>query len=130
MPITLSTALAALLLAPNAVPSEDAPAPITDLAQLPITEATAPRCAIAFAIVSQWQQEGDPRGQGWPDMQTGGAREFFVQAMAALMDAQRLDRSALLGVVARESERLQADGDDRIGAMMPACLSIKQAAGL
>lgn len=130
MPITLSTALAALLLAPSAVPSEDAPAPITDLAQLPITEATAPRCAIAFAIVSQWQQEGDPRGQGWPDMQTGGAREFFVQAMAALMDAQRLDRSALLGVVARESERLQADGDDRIGAMMPACLSIKQAAGL
>ncbi|ODT00167.1 MAG: hypothetical protein ABS49_06085 [Erythrobacter sp. SCN 62-14] len=130
MPITLSTALAALLLAPSAVPPEDAPAPITDLAQLPITEATAPRCAIAFAIVSQWQQEGDPRGQGWPDMQTGGAREFFVQAMAALMDAQRLDRSALLGVVARESERLQADGDDRIGAMMPACLSIKQAAGL
>ncbi len=130
MPITLSTALAALLLAHSAVPSEDAPAPITDLAQLPITEATAPRCAIAFAIVSQWQQEGDPRGQGWPDMQTGGAREFFVQAMAALMDAQRLDRSALLGVVARESERLQADGDDRIGAMMPACLSIKQAAGL
>jgi len=130
MPITLSTALAALLLAPSAVPSEDAPAPITDLAQLPITEATAPRCAIAFAIVSQWQQEGDPRGQGWPYMQTGGAREFFVQAMAALMDAQRLDRSALLGVVARESERLQADGDDRIGAMMPACLSIKQAAGL
>ncbi|MGY6637685.1 MAG: hypothetical protein ACXIUO_11150 [Erythrobacter sp.] len=130
MPITLSTALAALLLAPSAVPPEDAPAPITDLAQLPIIEATAPRCAIAFAIVSQWQQEGDPRGQGWPDMQTGGAREFFVQAMAALMDAQRLDRSALLVVVARESERLQADGDDRIGAMMPACLSIKQAAGL
>jgi hypothetical protein len=125
--------LAALLIAHSAAPAPSAPAspaPITDLAQLPVTEATAPRCAIAFAIVGQWQQAGEPRGRQFPDMQSGNAREFFVQAMAGLMDAQRLDRTALLAVVARETERLQAAGDDSITAMMPACLSIKQAAGL
>jgi len=63
-------------------------------------------------------------------MATSGAREFFVQAIAQLMDARGLDRPAVQGMVARESERLQAAGDAQIAAMMPACLSIKQAAGL
>lgn len=107
-----------------------APAPVTSLDELPIAEATAPRCAIAFALVGQWQKAADPRGSAWPDMETGGGREFFVQAMAELMDARALDRTALLDVVARETERLQAAGDDRITGMMPGCLMIKQAAGL
>lgn len=124
------TAMAAASLAQASPSLATSPAPITDLAQLPVTEATAPRCAIAFALVGQWQQAGEPRGQQFPNMQAGGAREFFVQAMAALMDAQRLDRNALLAVVARETEKLQAGGDEAIAAMMPACLSIKQAAGL
>ncbi len=106
------------------------PPPLTDLSQLPITEATAPRCAIVFALVGQWQKAGEERGRTWPDMETNGGREFFVQAMAQLMDARALDREALLGLVARESERLQGEGDARIAAMMPSCLSIKQAAGL
>jgi hypothetical protein len=106
------------------------PPPLTDLAQLPVTEATAPRCAIVFALVGQWQKAGEERGRAWPDMETSGGREFFVQAMAQLMDARALDREALLGLVARESERLQGEGDERIAAMMPSCLSIKQAAGL
>ena len=107
-----------------------APPPITDFSQLPITEATGPRCAIAFAIVGQWQKAGEARGQPWPDMASAGAREFFVQAMAGLMDARQLDREALLALIARESERLQAAGDAQIAAMMPACLNVKQSAGL
>lgn len=126
MPAALLTALAPAFLAQASV----AAPPITDLAQLPVTEATAPRCAIAFALVGQWQKAGEARGQAWPDMATSGAREFFVQAIAQLMDARGLDRPAVQGMVARESERLQAAGDARIAAMMPACLSIKQAAGL
>ena len=106
------------------------PAPLADLAQLPATEAAAPRCAIAFGLIGQWQQAGEARGTAWPDMAATGGREFFVQAMAQLMDARRLDRAALLAMVARESERLQAAGDDTIAAMMPACLSLKAAAGL
>jgi hypothetical protein len=122
----LLAALAPALL----VQAPAAPPPITDLAQLPVTEATAPRCAIAFAIVGQWQKAGEERGKQWPDMETGGAREFFVQAMAGLMDARSLDRDALLALVAREAERLRAEGDGAIAAMMPACLNVKQSAGL
>lgn len=116
--------------APPADGAVPASSPMLDLAQLPINEATGPRCAIAFALVGQWQKAGDARGSQWPDMEVSGGREFFVQAMAGLMDARELDRPALLGLVARESERLQALGDEQIAGMMPGCLMIKQAAGL
>jgi hypothetical protein len=111
-------------------PPASAPEPLTELAQLPITEATGPRCAIAFALVGQWQKAGEARGTRWPDMETGGGREFFVQAMAGLMDARGLDRTALLDLVARETARLQGEGEERIAEMMPGCMMVKQAAGL
>lgn len=128
----LALAVPALLLqsADAMSPPVGAPEPLSDLAQLPITEATGPRCAIAFALVGQWQKAGEPRGTQWPDMETSGAREFFVQTMAQLMDTRGLDRAALLAVVAREHERLQGEGEDRIAAMIPGCLMVKEAAGL
>lgn len=116
--------------APSAPDDPPASAPAIDLAQLPISEATGPRCAIVFAIIGQWQKAGDPRGSQWPDMETNGGREFFVQAMAGLMDGRGLDRAALLEVVARETERLQEAGDDQIVQMVPGCLMVKQSAGL
>lgn len=129
--LSLAAALA-VQPAPDAAPgaAAPAPAPVTSLDELPIAEATAPRCAIASALVGQWQKDGDPRGAAWPDMEAAGGREFFVQAMAELMDARALDRTALLDVVARETASLQASGDARITGMMPGCLMIKQAAGL
>jgi hypothetical protein len=130
-PLLAMLAPALLAQAAPAAPAAPAPAPpITDLAQLPVTEATAPRCAIAFAIVGRWQQAGEPRGRQWPDMATGGAREFFVQAMAGLMEGRALDREALKGVIGREGQRLAAAGDGAVAAMMPACLEVKRAAGL
>lgn len=126
----MHTAISALLAPALLAQATAAPPPITDLAQLPVTEATGPRCAIAFAIVGQWQKAGEARGKQWPDMASSDAREFFVQTMAGLMDALRLDRAALQVIIARESERLQAEGDARISAMMPACLDVKQAARL
>jgi hypothetical protein len=122
----------ALLLqaAPPASASAEPPAVIRDLAQLPISEATGPRCAVAFAAVGQWQAAGEARGAKWPDMAAAGGREFFVQMMAALMDKHGLDREALTQVVVRERERMQQGGDEQIAAMMPACLMFKQAAGL
>ncbi len=125
----MHTALVAAL-APALFMQAAAPPPVTDLAQLPVTEATGPRCAIAFAIVGQWQKAGEARGKQWPDMEAGGAREFFVQAMAGLMEARSLDRDALLALVAREAKRLESEGDNAVAAMMPACLSFKRSAGL
>ncbi|MGY6550448.1 MAG: hypothetical protein ACXIT4_00985 [Erythrobacter sp.] len=134
MPSSFLATFAPLLLvqaAPDAaVPPAGASAPITDLSQVPITEATAPRCAIAFALVSEWQQAGEAKGRAWPDMIANGGQEFFVVAMAQLMDDRDLDRAALVQVIARETERLKRSGDDAIAAMMPGCLMIKQSAGL
>ena len=132
---TITAIAAALMLQatetdPPAASDLPAPAPVVDLAQLPISEATGPRCAIAFAIIGQWQKSGDARGSQWPDMEASGGREFFVQAMAGLMEGRGLDRAALLEVVARESEKVQAGGADQIAGMMPGCLMVKQAAGL
>lgn len=124
---TLFTVLAPALLAQSAQAPTD---PEFDLSQIPITEATAPRCGIVFALVGEWQKADDQRGREWPDMVATGGLEFFVQAMAELMDRRGLDRAAVVQVVAREVERLKGEGDDRIAAMMPPCLQIKQAAGL
>jgi hypothetical protein len=123
----LAPVLAPVLLMQSAPPAGDPP---FDLSQIPVTEATGPRCGIVFALVGEWQRAGDERGRAWPDMVATGGLEFFVQAMAQLMDQRSLDRPAVVQVVARDIERLKGAGDHRIAAMMPACLQIKQAAGL
>jgi hypothetical protein len=104
--------------------------PLLELSQLPVTQSAAPRCAIAMALVGEWQRQGDERARDWPDLQGSDAREFFVQSMAKLMDDRGLNRPALLDLVARETQRLKGEGDDQIAALMPACLLMKQAIGL
>ena len=47
------------------------------------------RCAVAFAMVSGAQANGDAEAMKWPELGTRG-REFFVRAMAQLMDAALL----------------------------------------
>lgn len=101
---------------------------ITSLEQLPIEQATAPRCGVAFAVVSRWQKSDDPRGNDYFDIEAAGGQEFFVRAMARLMEQRELSREAVMTLVGNEVESLdQADGDDRIAAMMPACLMMMNA---
>ena len=139
MTLNLLSALAATLLlqaAPDAAATavttgaSTEPA-ITAFDQLPIEEAAAPRCAIAFATVGRWQRASDPRGADFPDMENDGGREFFVRTMANLMDGRGLSRSEVAGMLTNEAEALDNDeGAERVAAMMPACLLMKQAAGL
>jgi len=105
-------------------------APITSFAQLPLSEATAARCGIAFASVRQWQASGDPRGKSWPDMSETRAREFFVRSMAQIMEAHDLDRPAISQLVQEEVESHLADEGAAIEAMMPGCLLALEASGL
>ena len=136
MMISLSAALAlALQSAPAGAPpagsTEAEPTPIASLDELPIEQATAPRCAIAFALVSRWQKSGDPRGAGYADLEADGGREFFVQAMAVLMDATGMTREQVSTLTFYEVGQLDnPDGEQRLAAMMPACLLLKQSAGL
>ncbi len=128
-------------LALSALALQDAPAPTPadppassatlNIEQLPIEQAAATRCAIAFATVSRWQKTGDRRGSAYPDAEAGGGREFFVRVMAKLMDDAELSREGVVDLASREVAVYESpEGTERLAAMMPACQMMKSAAGL
>ena len=126
----LLAAALALQTAPAPVPAPPAPEAITP-DNLRIEQAAAARCAIAYASLARWQQEGDPRAQGFAEGSGSGGREFFVQVIARLMDDAGLTRAHVQALAARESAANDTPGGaDRIKAMMPACDLMKSAAGL
>lgn len=132
---TISLMASALVLAqaaPDTSGEESTPnsSAITGFAQLPLEEATAARCGIAFAAVTQWQAADDPRGADWPNLEARGAREFFVQAMAQIMERHSLGREDVSRLVQREFEGHLADEGVGIAAMMPGCLLALDAAKL
>jgi hypothetical protein len=127
------TPLIAAALALQETPAQPAPAPGADviaIEELPIREAAAARCALAYATIGQWQKTGDARGAAYPDVNAGGGREFFVRVMAQLMDTG-LTRESIVTITARGFERNNTpEGAERIAQMMPACELMKSAAGL
>lgn len=121
----------ALQAAPAAPPPAAPPERAITLDQLPIAQAAAARCAIAFATVSRWQKAGDPRGAAYPDMEAGAGREFFVQVMAKLMDEAGLTRDNVIALAfGGVEDHDKPDGAERVAALMPACQTMKSAAGL
>lgn len=123
---------AALALQPAPAPAPvPPPAETIMLDDLPIDQAAAARCAIAYATVGRWQTTGDARGRGFADVAAGGGREFFVQVMVRLMDEAGLTRALVQTLAARGFADYDAPGGvERIAAMMPACALMKSAAGL
>ncbi|WP_299196479.1 hypothetical protein [uncultured Erythrobacter sp.] len=128
----IAAPLALQAAAPSTGTAETPAAPaIASFDELPIEQSAAPRCAIAFAVVSRWQKAGDARGAPYDDMETNGGREFFVQSLAALMEQAQLQQGDVLDLAFAEVDKLDnADGALRVEAMMPACLLMKEAAGL
>jgi len=129
------TPLLAAALALQDAPAVPAPPPPPEstiaIDQLPIEQAAAVRCAIAFATVSRWQKAGEARGEAYPNIDAAGGREFFVQVMVKLIDERGLSRDDILALSFREVEANDnPEGEARIKAMMPACELMKSAAGL
>lgn len=85
------------------------------------------RCGAAFALVAQAQARGDKAAQQWPVLAARG-REFFVRAMAQVMDASGLDRDGITAIASAEAESLSALGE--VGKIMPSCLLMLEAARL
>jgi hypothetical protein len=122
--------IAALALQAAPVPAPEAKPSLT-LDTLPLDQAAGVRCAVAFATISRWQQTGDARAAGFPDIATSGGREFFVQVMAKLMDDTGLSREEIVTLTARTAQENEAEGGaERLRAMMPACQMLKSAAAL
>ena len=121
----MTISILAAFVAPFALQSgTPPPTKPTSFAQLPIEEATAPRCGMAFAIVQGWQEADDTRGKQWPSMAEANAREFFLRAMVRLIDQYSLERPDVTRLVEVEQQRHQAGGFASVEAMMPACLAL------
>jgi len=118
--------LAPVLAAALAV--QAAPAPTTpESAPLSQENRALLRCAAAFALVAQGQVAGDPQAKAWPDLSVRGM-EFFVRAMAQLMDETGRDRAGIAALVNGEAQALTASGD--VTKVMPSCLLMLEAAQL
>lgn len=106
------------------------PAQTITIDELPVADAAAARCAVAYATIGQWQKAGDPRGAGYPEVTASGGREFFVRVMAQLMDTG-LTRENIVAIAAKGVERNNGpEGERQVAQLMPACELMKSAAGL
>ncbi len=127
----MSSPFIAVLALPLALQGAPAAPDVSALSDLPIEQTAAPRCGIAFALVSRWQKADDPRGADYPDMEANGGREFFVRSMARLMEQQDLSRDALVALIGRELDALNEDeAETKVARLMPACALMKESAGL
>lgn len=117
---TLILAAALMLQAVPAPPSAEAPVISQENRALL-------RCAAAFALVSAGQARGEADASRWPTLGLRG-REFFVRALAQVMDATQLDRDGIAALAEAEARALSANGD--VGKIMPSCLLMLEASGV
>lgn len=85
------------------------------------------RCAAAFALVAEGQAKGNAAAKNWPPIEARG-REFFVRALAQLMDATGLDRGGISQLVGAEAQALWDRGE--VDKVMPSCLVMLEASGV
>lgn len=111
---------AMLLLAPAATLAQDAP-------DLNLEQKTLLRCSAAFALAANLQESGDTSLGEIPELRARG-QEYFVRAMASLMDQKSLDRTQISALLKAEVAEL-AEGD-ALAKAMPACLASLEASGL
>lgn len=116
-PIVLA-ALAALM--PLSAAAQEAP-------QLGAEQKTLLRCSAAFALAANMQESGDRSLGEIPELRARG-QEYFVRAMASLMDQEGLDRPTVSALLKAEVAAL-AEGDT-LARAMPACLASLEASGL
>ena len=117
--MTLRLALAALALSAPAVAQDAVPKPLS------LEQQTALRCSAAFAVGAALQQQG--AAGDWPPLASRG-REFFVRAMAQLMDDTGRTREQVGEAVAAQAKQLSDRG--ALDSAMPPCLLLLEASGL
>lgn len=114
-------ALLIMQAAPSAAVKAD-PAPTT----LSLQDRGLLRCSAALAIVAHGQEIGNEDARRWPEIGTSG-QEFFVRALAGLMDRTGLDRDGISALVSAEAQRLWDSGE--VDKVMPSCLVMMGSSG-
>ena len=123
------------LLLPLALLLPALPAAAQQLPELDLEQSMLLRCSAAFAIIASEQERAAPLAMAYPPLAERG-REFFVQAVATLMDELVLDRDAVMRLATGEVEALSlaaAQADDPaayVDSIMQPCLLALDASGV
>jgi hypothetical protein len=125
----ITSILAAALVAASPVSPSASPSvsPSSEPQSLSQSHRALLRCSAAFALVSHQQAAGDAQARKWPDLGERG-REFFVRALAQLMDETGMDRETIAAAARAEAGELATRGDT--GKVMPGCLMMLEASGV
>lgn len=122
MTFRLAFLAAIAALAPLSATAQEAPPPALTLEQR-----TMVHCSATFALVANRQQAGEQQALAFPSVGERG-REYFVRAMASLMDSAGLDRTAVAALLDEEARNLAES--ETLYRAMPACLLALDASGL
>ena len=79
------------------------------------------RCAVAFALTAELQQQGDAAAATLPDLGATG-REYFVRAMARLMDERRWSREQVRQAAVAEARAMREQDETLVAAR--SCLTL------
>ena len=123
----LAAMFAALQSAPVAQPPANTPPTDPATVRLSAQSNAALRCSAAFALVAHGQSNGNAAAKQWPDVDARG-REYFVRALASIVDETGVDRDGAALLVQKEAQRLLDAGE--IDKVMPACLLLLDASGI
>ena len=122
----ITSFLSAALLSVSAQAAQDAPSQLAD-AGLSQENAALLRCSAAFALVSYGQANGDEAAKQWPEVDPRG-REFFVRALAKIIDDTGMDRDQVSQLAEAEAQRLI--DENLLDSVMPGCLLMLNASGV
>ncbi len=114
--------LAALLAAASAPLSAQNNAPIDQVSVqdgLSLQDKALVRCSAAFAMVSHGQANGNEAALKWPVLDERG-KEFFVRALADVMDRTGKSREEISQLVSAQAQQLWDQGT--LDQVMPGCL--------
>lgn len=78
------------------------------------------KCSAAFALVAHGQAQGQADMLGYK-VNAAQGREYFVQAMAQVMDDTGFSREDVTEQLTQEAQRLSAGDGKGIAEIMPAC---------
>ena len=98
----------------------------TDEASLSLENKSLLRCAAAFALVARSQEAGEESSHKWPELGERG-REFFVRALAQVMDETGYDREGITRAAGAQAREIQQSGD--LDKIMPVCLVMLENSG-
>ena len=115
-----------LTLAVAATPVSDAP-DVSTTPDISLEDRSLLRCAAAFALITRAQETGDEAALKWPQLDQQG-QEFFVRALAQVMDQTGMDRTAIARITEAEAKDIHQSGN--LDKIMPACLVMLQSSGL